>query len=89
MRTLKELLILFHQYIVNQQPIDFYGMCGSIFDIKRNKIITSSEYTLLKNYIEANIPYKSKRWHENTAYWWKPRNKPPRLRWCSKHIKIN
>ncbi len=87
MKSLKELLILLKQYIIDQEPNDFWGMCGEVSEMESRKIITSKEETRLTNYIDDNR--KGRYYILEAAYWWKPGNKPPRLRWCDVHIKIN
>ena len=84
-RTIKQLLILLRQYIVDQE--DFQGLCGESQEMQTRGIITFDEEIILYNYVINNR--KGRIYKLNTSFWWKPGNKPPRLRWCDAHIIIN
>ena len=87
MRTLKELLILLRQYIVDQKSKEFHGMCGQITRMAKKNLITPEEWRVLRLYLYNNR--KGRVYFKSQGYWWKPGNKPPRLRWCDQHVKIN
>ncbi|KKM27547.1 hypothetical protein LCGC14_1573620 [marine sediment metagenome] len=86
MRTLKELLILLRQYIIDQKSKEFYGMCGQIEEMGSINVINRAENIILSKYVLSNR--KGRVYKPLPAYWWKPGNKPPRLRWCDQHVKL-
>ena len=78
-----ELLIILRDFIV--QDNDFYGMCGSAWDLVSLRVINEHEYSILADYINERQPSPSKFW--KYGYWWKIHNKKPRLRWIDKELK--
>jgi hypothetical protein len=82
MRTTKELL----EIMLENQDYFSDGLCHWIDRLYINKIISPHEKYKLKIYIEKNKPFNW-RTFVNSAYYWKPENIKPRIKWIKKHIK--
>lgn len=80
-RTIKELLILLREYIVEQD--NFFGMCSEINEMYCLDLISNKESKILENYLKNNKP-------ENAFYddyWWKEGDKKLRLDWIDEQLK--
>lgn len=110
MKTIKQILILVRQEIIDQTYFTttteskvYYGLCqvaGYLF--KENKL-TSFELNIFNQYWNTyaqtvKVFYRFKddnvkgiviKTLGNGWYHWIPRNKPPRINWLDRHIKLN
>lgn len=82
-RYLKDLLILLRDYIINQEPSCFVGMCYSIYEMYHVKwILRSSELKILSKLLTENKPNEV-----DTGDLWFPKGeKPPRIDWLNNEI---
>ena len=78
-RTIKELL----QLMLEHQELFTSGLCTWKFELWVKSLITFDEYLLLGVFVDANRPSKYSLLY---AYYWKPGNIKPRIKWIKKHI---
>lgn len=83
MKTTKELLeiILNHIDLMSSNE----GLCGLIGALFIRKYIYMIEYDELRKYVGLNRPFSYRTPYG--AYYWKPGEKKPRIKWLEKHIK--
>lgn len=79
---MKELLIKLRDFIINQEPSIFRGMCGQISIMYYKDKITNLESIRLKDYIKSNKP----NFVSSGVYWWDPGLKQPRIDWLNDQI---
>jgi len=87
MRTIKEIL----EIMLENKHLFGSGLCNWNAMMYDNKKISHAEYRELRDYIKKNKPIT---WYNllgdnANAYYWKPRDINPRIRWIEKHIKKN
>lgn len=80
-RTIKELLILLREYIVEQDV--FLGMCSEINEMYCLDLISNKESKILTNYLKKNRP----KGMDMFDSWWKEGDKQPRLYWIDEQLK--
>jgi hypothetical protein len=89
MRTTKELLEL----MLERQDKFRLGLCIWNQELRLCNIISSHEYSHLKNYIRNNKPSIFSSWDcfnqsfYATRFYWKSSNINPRIKWIKQHIK--
>jgi len=89
MRTIKELL----EIMLERKSLFHLGLCVWSQRLYNRDLMSYSEYSLLKKYINENRP----KWyssfdallHNWSVYYWEPGDIKPRIKWIQKHIKIN
>lgn len=92
-RSIKELLELMLDY----EDLFTSGLCGWSMNLCVEELITTSESTILLEYIKINRPVV--KWYElsefyiiskaHSPYFWKEGLLPPRIKWIKRHISIN
>ena len=65
-----------------------YGLCAWVNDLNMHRIINSTEWDILRKYIQDHRPWYSSLLYSGD-YYWTPGNIKPRIRWIKKHIKKN
>jgi len=89
MRTTKELLEL----MLERQDKFRLGLCIWNQELKLCNIISSHEYSHLKNYIRNNKPSRFSSWDyfkysfSGSRFYWEASEIKPRIKWIKKHIK--
>lgn len=89
MRTIKQLLIILRDTLVNPQGKSYSGMCSAMFQLNSSLIITDDEHLKLISEIFYKRPRRGKFYDEEyklSAYWWKPYNLEPRIEWLNHKI---
>lgn len=83
MRNLKELF----QVVLNNQDTFNIGLCGWIYDLCKNGIISREESIMLKYYI-ANSPRPSFKYHlgHSLGFWWTPCEIEHRIEWINNQL---
>lgn len=85
-KTIKELL----QLMLDSQQHFQSGLCNWIDNLYVYNVITSFEFSKLKNYIRCNKPNLLHNIiYSNGSYWWRYGDIFPRIEWVKKHIKKN
>lgn len=94
MRTIKELLTVVRNSIINDKPQLILGLCWYTTLCLHEDIISREEYDILQDYYKKNVPVTynimvNKVFNDSTKhiFWWKPGNKTPRIKYLNKHIK--
>jgi hypothetical protein len=82
MRTTKELL----EIMLKNEGYFNCGLCDWVSRLFINNIISLDEKYKLKTYIRENKPFNWRTFLKS-AYYWKPGNIKPRIKWIKKHIK--
>lgn len=98
MRTIKELLVILRDYVIETDNFDS-GLCIAKWDLYLEKKITLKELELLTDYLDENIPLTfnviisrildSDFRQPVVCHWWAVGKKEPRIKWLNKHIKKN
>lgn len=99
MRTITQLLTIVRDELIKSEILDS-GLCDFIFFLKVDTIITTSEYFMLMDYLDKNMPNTFNtlftrlvdfEWNFNesvTCHWWGIGKKKPRIKWLDKQIII-
>ena len=89
MRDIKTLL----QLMLDNKFLFTNGLCYWAWEMKFVGLITVAEVSILSWYIRNNRVSKYSSlgtfYRSNRAYWWKPGNITPRIKWIKEHIKKN
>jgi hypothetical protein len=91
MRTIKELL----EVMLENKDLFNKGLCYWADKLYYRNIITASERSKLKNYIDENRPFMLSSIStmceiiKHSGYYWKEGDIKPRIKWIQKHIKLN
>jgi hypothetical protein len=91
MRTIKESL----EVMLENKDLFNKGLCNWAEKLYYRNIITGSEQSKLKNYIDENRPFMLSSIStmceiiKHTDYYWKEGDIKPRIKWIQKHIKLN
>jgi hypothetical protein len=80
MRTTKELL----EIMLKNMSMFKNGLCGLVWALYRENIISAHEYYTLKDVISKGRPKRT----FDDEWYWKPGNKKPRVNWINKQIEI-
>jgi hypothetical protein len=87
-RTIKELLILLREHIIEEEKENFYGMCNELYYMNYLGSVSDEEFFILEDYLQNNVPFT---WYKTfsiftSAYWWIPGDKTSRIKWLNKKI---
>ena len=87
MRTDKQILEL----MLEHKDLLQSGLCSFTLKLQGIKFITNEKYHLINDYINSNRPNKFSSidafLHRDSAYYWWPGRKSPRIKWIKQHIK--
>lgn len=83
-RTIKELLQLTLNLLETIPKKELYGICGVVFDLYSEDIITAHEKRTVNIYLQNNLP--NQRYSKHPGFRWKPGTKACRIKWLQKQI---
>ena len=89
-RSAFDLLLLLKKHLPRLFKQNSWGLCGAIFTLHCEEVISIQEFDVLHHIISSNKP-KLTLWslfYRRSPFYYRPRSLRPRLRWVDRMIRL-
>jgi len=85
-----DLLLLLKRHLPRLFKEGSWGMCGAIYTLHWEKLISMQEFDVLHYIINTNKPRLTlwSLFYRRSSFYYRPRSLRPRLRWINRIIKL-